>query len=286
MSETDLSTDGYIFLDVDRPHIAWATYRGTLITPPSVENDTGRFVSWWQAELHRYSSHLKREAALEQVRTQKFPEKISRLNGLFCFLDKESAAMASRLWGNHFKSENLAEVNLDEAKGRERLDSNWITYSDSETTMPSDGWISYYWQGKPYPDEEPIWETLVEGKVTVLGVDLRTRAYQIVKEHWPDSLMFLEITRLGAWIGSDIGSINAFMTEDTGNYFFKFFMDMRNADNPEFLAQLKHLIESGHPVNEADMKPHYTKGNFGSTPDMRSFQFSCPKDINLTLDKR
>ena len=272
-------TAGYVFVDVDRPHVAWSVYRGSLITPPNVETGAGRFVSWWQADMHRGSSHMRREAALEQVRRQKFPEKISRLNGLFCFLDRGSAILAASHWNSHFTMENLAEINLGEAIGRDQLDSNWITYSDSGATHPSDVWISSYWQGDPYPDQEPIWETLVEGRVTVLGTDLRRRAYEIVKKQWPNSMMFLEISRLAAWIGSDFGCISVFMTGDAKIYHFKFLMDSRDADNPDFLVQIKELMESGHPVNWADIKPNLDKGSFGAVPDMSQFEFSCPKGI-------
>ena len=284
MNESGLPTDGYLFLDTNRPHVAWATYRGVLITPPNTRTSTGRFLSWWQTDLHRNSPHIAREAALEQIRRQKYPEKISRLNGLFCFLDWESAAMACDQWNEHFKLENLAEINLKEARGRDRLDANWITYADPASTLPSDEWIQRYWEGEPYPGTKPIWETIVEGKATVLGTDLRTRAYETVKVHWPNSLMQLEISRLGAWLDSDIGCISAFVTEDAENYYFKFFMDMRDADNTEFLDRLRLLMDSGHPINRADIEPHYKRGSFGNVPDMRGLEFSCPKDMTLTAD--
>ena len=100
-----------------------------------------------------------------------------------------------------------------------------------------------------------------------------------MRANWPDSLMFLEISRLGAWIGSDIGSMSVFMAEDAEKYNFTFCMDMRDADNKNFLIQLSQLIKSGHPVNYADVHPHYDKGSFGKVPDMSAFQFSCPKDM-------
>ena len=279
MGQQELTTDGYIFLDISRPYVAWATYRSVLISPPNIQDSNGRFISWWQADLHRNSPHIKREIALEEIRVQQFPGRVSRLNGIFCFQDRESATDAADHWGGQFKLEILAEVNLLEAQGRDRLDSNWITYADSNTVRPSDAWISSYWRGEPYPGKKPIWETLVEGKVTVLGTDLRKQAYEIVRANWPDSLMFLEISRLGAWIGSDIGSMSVFMAEDAENYNFTFCMDMRDADNKNFLIQLSQLIKSGHPVNYADVKPHYDKGSFGKVPDMSAFQFSCPKDM-------
>ena len=53
--------------------------------------------------------------ALEEIRIQQFPERVSRLNGIFCFPDSEVATDAADHWEGHFKLENLAEVNLLEA---------------------------------------------------------------------------------------------------------------------------------------------------------------------------
>ena len=84
-------------------------------------------------------------------------------------------------------------------------------------------------------------------------------------------------------LNTDIGCISTFLTEDVGCYHFRFMMDMRDAEDPVFLDKLNDLKESGHPVNWADIKPHYDRGTFGAKPDMRPFQFTCRKDPNLTL---
>ena len=69
MSEAMLSTDGHVFLDVSRPYVAWATYRGVLITPSNERTSTERFLSWWQTDLHRNSPFIRREAALDQKKS-------------------------------------------------------------------------------------------------------------------------------------------------------------------------------------------------------------------------
>ena len=270
--EVDIDS-GFAFLDVSRLYVAWATYRGVLITPPQQPERNGWFVSWWWTDLVRYQSKLARELQLERVRAQHFPNRISRLVGMFCFLDRDCAERAKD-WGWHFCEENLVELDLREASGRDRLDANWI--GNAELLDP-DEWMPRYWQGIPYPDAEPMWETLVTGRVAVLGTELRDRAYEVVKSNWPDSLMLLEISRLGAWIDSDIGSICAFMVEEPKSYRFTFLMDMRDADNEDFLERLRRLIASGHPVNRADIQPHYEQGSFGRKPDMTQFEFSVPK---------
>ena len=277
LSEQELTSDGHIFLNIDRSYVAWAAYRSTLISPPKIEEPSGRFVSWWLADLLRDSPLLGRELALERVRAHQFSERISRLNGIFCFLDKVCADEAVH-WGGHFKAENRVDINLGAAKGRDRLDANWITHADPSVVSPSDEWIPLYWQGEPYPYAEPVWETIVEGKVTVLGTEVRKRANEVVRACWPDSLMFLEISRAGAWISSDIGSISVFMEDRAEDYRFRYKMDMRDANDADFLARLTQLRESGHPVNWTDIAPHYEVGNFGCVPDMTPYHFSCPKN--------
>lgn len=167
MDNQEAIADGYVFLNIQLPHCAWAAYRGALVSCPS----TGGFVSSWHASmLQNVTSQIaSREMALEKVRQRQFPARISRLKGLYCFLDVESAkrASSSPLWnGDHFTLKNLAELSLEEAQGQDRLDSNWITYCDRFSS--AEEWMPRYWGGEPLPDEEPIWETLLQGRAIVL----------------------------------------------------------------------------------------------------------------------
>ena len=207
MDDQKAVAGGYVFLDIQLPHVAWAAYRGVLVICPS----TGGFVSSWAVSMLRAGQLqnadcpiVKRELELEKIRKQRFPNRISRLQGFYCFPDLENAkrALSSPRWnGDHFTLKNLAELSLEDVQGRDRLDSNWITYFDRFSS--ADEWMPRYWEGEPFPDEEPIWETLLQGKAIVLGTDLRERAYDVVKSKWPDSLAWLEIVRLGAEAGSD-----------------------------------------------------------------------------------
>ena len=125
-------TDAYVFLNIKKPHVAWATYRGILVTTPA---EPEGFISLWYADMlqQRHSSHFKKEMLLEKVRQVWFPYRISRLRGLFCFSGINNAKSATRLWNssekNNFSLENLAEIGLAEANGNDIFDSNWITFS-------------------------------------------------------------------------------------------------------------------------------------------------------------
>lgn len=278
-----LSPDGYAFLNITHPLCAWATYRAVLVSQQAASDQPG-FVSVWMATLLSAANpgRTSFEFELERVRREKFPDRVSRLTGLYCFLSLEDAEKAANLWGatgnNHFRKEYLAELHLGDATGRDQLDSGWITYAprDNDGFLTATDWMKDYWSGKQYPGKDPIWETLVHGRVSVLGTQLRERAYDIVKERWTDSLCLLEISRLAAWIESDLGNLSAYLRQDGDDLLLEFCMDMRDAKDPEFLKRLGELLESDHPVNHADIRPHFENDSFGRTPDMKDFGFRRP----------
>lgn len=272
-----LTTDAYAFLNIDNPICAWATYRGILVCAP----DAPGFISVWTAGLLHASNpgRIARESAIEAVRVAQFPDRISRLRGMFCFLDAESAGRA-RSWGEHFEPRFMAELSLTKAGARrDRLDANWITNAPTDVAghLTDDSWIQNYWTGNPYPNEEPMWETLVDERLIVLGTDIRQRAYAAIKSEFPNSLMLLEIARQAAWVGSDLGMISAFLRAEENEMALDYVMNMMDAESPEFLEKLTALRESGHPINWADMKPHIDQESFGNVPDLRPYGFRRPR---------
>jgi hypothetical protein len=275
-----LDTDAYAFLNIDHPICAWATYRGVIVCAPSSPG----FLSVWAAGLIRGADpgRLSFELAVEQVRAERFSDRVSRLSGMFCLADFESANLAlswDRDGKTHFQPEYLAELSLAATPSRQnRFDANWITYAPLDHMgYPTDlSWIPHYWSGDPHPNSKPIWETLVEGRMTVLGTDIRERAYAAIKSEFPDSLMFLEIARQAALVGSDLGSISAFLQRDGEDIVLKYEMNMAEADDLVFLEKLGGLANNGHPINRADLGPHIEQGDFGRTPDFRPYGFRRP----------
>jgi hypothetical protein len=271
-----LSTDAYAFLNINHPLCAWATYRGKLVCAPSEPG----FLSVWTAVMMHVNdpARVNREFILEQARAAQFPDRISRLRGMFCFLDIASAERACSWATNpnsHFRAEYLAELHLGEVgPRRDRLDSNWITHApvNGRGFLTEVAWIPSYCAGEPYPNATPIWETLVEGRMIVIGTSLREKAYEAIKSHLPESLMFLEIARQAAWIGSDLGNVCAWLGQDGAELVLNYYMDMRDAENPDVLGALEQLKRSD-PINWADMAPHIAQDSFGSVPDLRPFGF-------------
>jgi hypothetical protein len=181
-SATELSTDAYVFLKVRDPVCAWATYRGVLVGAPP----EGGFLSGWAAALLKANvkDRLLRELALERGRREQFNNKISRVRGMFCFLDIQDAERACA-WGtpsNHFRQEYLAELHLGETgPQRDRFDANWISYQDLTKDVEA---VYKYWRAAPFPGREPIWETLIDGRASILNTEIRERAYSIIKSRF------------------------------------------------------------------------------------------------------
>jgi hypothetical protein len=288
VSKIVLSTDAYVYLNIDDPVCAWATYRGVLVSvsPNSGEDDLIGGISVMSAAMMRAGSRarLNNELLIETVRRLRHPGRVSRLRGMYCFLDAESAMRAAALWGsfrNHFRPDFLAELHLETTSRRDRLDSNWITCARRDENgflLPGElNQFDRYWQGEEYPGKVPIWETIIEGRMNVLGTDLRDRAYETIKRQYPRSVTFLEIARLAAWVGSDLGNLRAWLQDDGVNVSLRYLMDMRDANDPKFLRKLEQLKSEGHPINWADLHQEIKHGSFGQTIDLRPYGFTRPK---------
>jgi hypothetical protein len=120
-----------MFIDIDQPLCAWFVYRGALVPAP---NEPG-FVSIWAAGLMELENpgRIAREEALETVRASQFPERVSRLRGMFCLPDLESARRAcswDQAGRTHFQLKYLAKLSVGGTRlKRDWLDSNWITHA-------------------------------------------------------------------------------------------------------------------------------------------------------------
>lgn len=283
-----VSTGAYAYLNVDDPICAWATYRGVLVSvsPHGHEEDLIGGISVMFASMLRSGSRarLNNELALESIRRLRHPGRVSRLRGMYCFLDRESAECAAALWGsfrNHFRPEFLAELHLEATSRKDRLDSNWITYAKRDENgflITSElSQFDQYWEGREYPGKVPLWETIIEGRMIVLGTDLRNRAYEVIRREYPRSVALLEIARLAAWVGSDLGNVRAWLQDDGDNVSLHYLLDMRDANDTKFLSELEQLKLEGHPINWADLHQEMKHGSFGNTMDLRPYGFLRPK---------
>lgn len=245
----------YIYLNVIHPIVSWETYRGILISPTSSAG-----ISLWYYSLLRNGTQkaiFQNEMKLEEMRSKYFPHQTSRLTGLFFFETEDNAAKARQEWSsthNHFNQDCLAELGLIyQEKQITKVDSKWIShYLNKESVDPS--WMFKYWEGTPY-DNEPTWESFVNGRAVVYGTELRKRCYDLISEKMPKALGMLELARITAYLGSDLGHIAPFMTKIRNNkYHIECKINFIDAENWKFLEKLgRYLKNNKETINLKDV---------------------------------
>ena len=161
------------YLDVNHPVVAWAAYRGTLVSAATVgaaPTDNARPVSMMFAGMiqQQANSRLNNELLIDMVRRQRHSHNVSRLTGMYFFADFSEAKVAES-WGAHFRPENLGEFEIHTTSPLTRVDSNWITYAprDAEGRLRASdlSWIDRYWAGEAH-DDGPVWETSLTAELS------------------------------------------------------------------------------------------------------------------------
>lgn len=251
------------FLNIDHPVVAWGVYRGVLVSARAEDHSHGAPVSMMFAGMlhHQDNARFYNELLIEQVRADIFPESTSRLTGMYFFTERKCADLALS-WGGHFGHDYLAELEVFAVRPASVLDANWITYApvDESGRILSDrtSWIERYWSGERF-DDSPAWESIVDGRAVVWGTELRERAYELLRREFPEALDTLEVARIAAHVGSDLGQVNAWVTQpEPGRFNLAHYMDFRDANEPEFLARF-HSYDG--PRNMKDLAPG--KATFG-----------------------
>jgi hypothetical protein len=273
-----MNFEGFMYLDVENPLVAWNTYRAVLVSQKLVQQSMGSAFmpafSMTAAKMFmdRDWSRLRFEYELEKVRTREFPTSVSRLHCLFVFDEPESAlaAASDESWGGHISDENLTDVGVSAAPNSTRVDANWISWMLQFHQHGDVHWragIRPYWMGHVCPHfSRPIWEVLLDGTITVWGTALRQRAYEVTKQRSPSTVSLLEQSRLAASLGSDLGHVSALVTTEKEKPLLSFFMDMRDAGNSAYTDRLAdYIVANPNLVNFTDLAvggDRFLKPNF------------------------
>lgn len=269
----------FAFLDIDHPVVAWGAYRGVLVSANAEYQPPQCPVSMMFASiiLQQNNARLRNELLIEKYRQIHFPRCYSRLRGMY-FFEERSIAEHAYEWGGHFSPEYLAELELYPTSAIFRHDANWITHAplDQEGRIESEEWIPKYLSGEEYPGKTPVWELIVQGRAVICGTELRERAYQNILKRFPDAISILEVSRIAAHVGSDLGQASAWvMRESESSMNLSFSLDMRDANNPDFLERVR--LYDG-PRNHKDLA---VGGDKFRVPDFR--EFSCRFLTNSVL---
>ncbi|KZK98209.1 MULTISPECIES: hypothetical protein [unclassified Pseudovibrio] len=247
--------EGFIYIDIENPMVAWNAFRSSFYSPSRLpQSERSGALSFGMAALLRdgNAARAAAEFRLEDFRRKHFPNAVSRLTGIFLFDDVDSAAQVweSDSWSGHFNSEYLTDVGIS-ADHSSRLDAAWITLMRNNENTLVEGWeelAERYWSGEPASDQ-PIWERIIEGWVTIWGLDLRTQALNEIKRFWPESLPLLAVAANSAAIGSCDGAVVPFAIRKGSTIEISYFLRMVDAKNPEFCKRLGQFLRmSGSEV--------------------------------------
>lgn len=259
----------YVYLDIDHPAVAWGTYRGVLVSAHADASYAGCAISMMLAGMlaNKNAARLQNELQIELVRQTKHSDHPSRLSAMYFFEDKACAESAQE-WGGHFICEHLTAVDLHASNLLSRHDANWITFAplDPQDRITNTEWIDSYWNGEPYPGKEPVWEILSQGRATILDIRVKKRAYKTVSQREPMSVALLEVARICAATGSDLGQIKTFLLANKSGATIEWHVDMRDAENPTALEKIKNfkgsrnfkdLAVGGDKFGVPNMLPYY-----------------------------
>lgn len=268
----------YLAIDTHFP-VAWSCYRKQLIPADSVLD--GRTISLrhylllYDYSKNRDRTNLDLEFILERERQLNFGHCISRLRGMYYFLNIEDAVAAKQQWkAKVFSTEQLVKVHFKEEVKCHKHDSNWITfYQQHEDAL----WANKYWDGIPMPDKEPIWEVILSERAIIEDPEREDAAYNFIKKTDSDVLWLLELSRLATQLGLSTGEI-AFVTvfDEKNRIKFSPLICMRDVENPLLMQAFRH-------ANFSDIAKEQFMTNKWKCPDLQKYTFSLTKDELLDV---
>lgn len=242
----------YVYINTEYLPVAWLVYRGTLnsceITSANPGNLSLFLMNVVQRGMH---STLRREGSLEGYRMKDYACHVSRLKCVYAWPTLEAAYRGADGIG-HFQRHNLVAIApVDNDFRREEHDSIWIDDFDS---LPANT-AKRYWEGEL--TKSPLMECLLEGRFNILGTKVREKAYATIKRTAPKSLAMLELSRLAAVFGSDLGSSSPWIEVDGNKLIASFVISYNEAEGLDVFA--KAIVEKQRnpefQINLADIEP-------------------------------
>jgi hypothetical protein len=208
--------------------------------------------------------------ALEEERAKTFPQKISRLQGLFVFDTEEEAKKAEILWGdlsNHFQPDCLTEASCEIGHTKSKHDSNWITYFKKESPKYPLNWKKLYWEGTPYPNQNPVWETIVDRPLLLWNRELRQSVSNRLHEELRCSFL-LRLGILACELGYEVGRSSITLVKHNDCLQIRHIIRF---DEPQAIEVVED-IKRTKPGYMSHLKP-YDKDTFFIVPDSSSEDF-------------
>ncbi|MHA7681576.1 hypothetical protein [Cupriavidus sp. PET2-C1] len=275
-----MDREGFIYLDIEHPVVAWNTYRGSLMSREQIWTQHGQgAVSLRLANIFDSGDfrRLQSELAIDAIRVRDFPSAVSRLSGMFVFDEVESALAAEQAaWGGHIDSEYLTDVGLTYGTAT-RVDANWITRMLDADANLVPGWEQLaikYWSGEDCCGT-PIWELLVDGSATVWGTRLRNQAYEVIRSRYPQSLGLLEESRIAALLGFSLGHISSWLIHKGDHAELAFYLDNTLDGDPRYRAAVEQHIRTA-PPDSVNARALLASPSVARLPDLTSYSKLLP----------
>ena len=200
----------WVALQLNNPVVRWNVARGIIDSPYNVQRYfDNTIISFFL--FSRYFNNKKEmfdlEMKMEEIRLLRYPNKISRLRGLFFFDNREDMETAY-LKLDSFRVSTPTEVIVPSDIHYDRYDMNWITYYDK--SFPDD-WIDKYWQGQICPfcpdDSGPNWECLTYESLVIPDTNLRKEAMDSFSKEDDETTLLLQLAIMGANYGYLTGAV-------------------------------------------------------------------------------
>jgi len=188
----------FAYIDISNPLVEWETAIGRIKSIDSNEDDSFGISLWQFGLIPEYlekneTQRIRNELILEKIRQCYYPDKVSRLKGLYFFESIEDAKFALQYWDIPLDESCISEVQFY-PNSYTKVDSDWITDKIEKDTDVE--WMHAYWSGKQ-KSKEPIYEIIASGTGIILNTELRKKAYKGIFDKYPESTPLLAMACCG-----------------------------------------------------------------------------------------
>ncbi|HHX7277451.1 TPA: hypothetical protein ACVHP4_003040 [Yersinia enterocolitica] len=266
----------YAYLNIDNPMVAWEVAIGRI---QSICDKQEFGVSVWFYNLVKgfvetnNNVKITNEFKLELTRMKMYPEKVSRLQGVYFFESREMAEIAVERWGIPGRKKYITEVDFL-GNNYTEVDSEWITTYLGSDPRQNPSWMERYWKGETL-GVKPLIEVLASGIGIVRDQAIRCEAYWKIIDAWPTTSILLNgciggFNKKGLeQIGRSIPTIFV----EKGEMLGKHYINMN-----DFKYHVKEIFESLDEMEAEGIKLPFIRPNneesVFSVPDLRHLSFS------------
>lgn len=181
----------YAYLNIDHPMVAWEVAIGRICSNGALTGESFGISVWFSSLLRKLSIHgakreILNEFSLESFRQRNFPEKASRLKGVYFFESEDMAHAALERWNLAKYRKYISPIHFY-GHNYSHYDAEWIS---SCMNSAHDDWYANYLSGETY-GTRPLTEVVAEGLGLILNNELRSQAAMTVINNWPTSSLLL-----------------------------------------------------------------------------------------------